>query len=138
MKAAEIMDLDPDQHAQGYEARLRRIIAGLTDDMGTDTVNVVSALTVYGAESGGGERSSHLRIRHPSPSLPRQPLLCSARASPSSAADPRLCSRLVQRIADAARLRRGQRCKGVLVEGRQESRHRWLRSLCGAGPSSSR
>jgi DNA repair protein SbcD/Mre11 len=61
VKAAEIMDLDPDQHAQGYEARLRRIIAGLTDDMGTDTVNVVSAhLTVYGAESGGGEREAHI------------------------------------------------------------------------------
>jgi exonuclease SbcD len=61
VKAAEIMDLDPDQHAQGYEARLRRIIAGLTDDMGTDTVNVMSAhLTVYGAESGGGEREAHI------------------------------------------------------------------------------
>lgn len=61
VKAAEIMDLDPDQHAQGYEARLRRIIAGLTEDMGTDTVNVVTAhLTVYGAESGGGEREAHI------------------------------------------------------------------------------
>ena len=61
VKAAEIMDLDPDQHAQGYEARLRRIIAGLTDDMGTDTVNVVTAhLTVYGAEIGGGEREAHI------------------------------------------------------------------------------
>ncbi|MET0565228.1 MAG: exonuclease SbcCD subunit D [Acidimicrobiia bacterium] len=61
VKAAEIMDLDPDQHAQGYEARLRRIIAGLTEEMGTDTVNVVTAhLTVYGAESGGGEREAHI------------------------------------------------------------------------------
>lgn len=61
VKAAEIMDLDPDQHAQGYEARLRRIIAGLTEDMGTDTVNVVTAhLTVYGAEIGGGEREAHI------------------------------------------------------------------------------
>ncbi len=61
VKAAEIMDLDPDQHAQGYEERLRRIIAGLTDDMGTDTVNVLSAhLTVYGAASGGGEREAHI------------------------------------------------------------------------------
>ena len=61
VKAAEIMDLDPDQHAQSYEERLRRIIAGLTDDMGTDTVNVLSAhLTVYGATSGGGEREAHI------------------------------------------------------------------------------
>ena len=61
VKAAEIMDLDADQHAQSFEARLRRIIAGLTDDMGTDTVNVVTAhLTVYGAESGGGEREAHI------------------------------------------------------------------------------
>ena len=61
VKAAEIMDLDPDQHAQGYEDRLRRIIAGLTENMGTDTVNVLAGhLTVYGAESGGGEREAHV------------------------------------------------------------------------------
>lgn len=61
VKASEIMDLDPDQHAQGYEDRMRRIIAGLTDDMGPDTVNVLAGhLTVYGAESGGGEREAHV------------------------------------------------------------------------------
>jgi DNA repair protein SbcD/Mre11 len=61
VKAAEIMDLDPDQYAQGYEERLRRIIAGLTEDMGPDTVNVLTGhLTVYGAESGGGEREAHI------------------------------------------------------------------------------
>ena len=61
IKAAEIMDLDPDQHAQGYEERLRRIIGGLTEDMGTDTVNVLTGhLTVYGAQSGGGEREAHI------------------------------------------------------------------------------
>lgn len=61
VKAAEIMDLDPDQHAQGYEERLRRIISTLTAPMSTDTVNVLAGhLTVYGAETGGGERESHI------------------------------------------------------------------------------
>lgn len=61
VKAAEIMELDPDQHAQGYDERLRRIIAGLTEGMGPDRVNVLTGhLTVYGAESGGGERDGHV------------------------------------------------------------------------------
>ena len=61
VKAAEIMDLDPDQHAQSYEDRLRRIISALTEDMGPDTVNILAGhLTVYGAESGGGEREAHI------------------------------------------------------------------------------
>ena len=61
VKAAEIMELDPDQHAQDYEARLRRIVSSLTEDMGPDTVNVLAGhLTVYGAESGGGEREAHI------------------------------------------------------------------------------
>ncbi len=61
VKASEIMDLDPDQHAQSYEERLRRIIAALTDGMGPDTVNVLAGhLTVYGATSGGGERQAHV------------------------------------------------------------------------------
>lgn len=61
VKAAELMELDPDQHSQGYDERLRRIIAGLTEGMGPDRVNVVTGhLTVYGAESGGGERDAHI------------------------------------------------------------------------------
>jgi DNA repair protein SbcD/Mre11 len=61
VKAAEIMELDPDQHAQDYEARLRRIVSSLTEDMGPDTVNVLAGhLTVYGAEIGGGEREAHI------------------------------------------------------------------------------
>ena len=61
VKATEIMDLDPDQHAQGYEGRLRRIISALTESMGPDTVNILAGhLTVYGAEAGGGERESHI------------------------------------------------------------------------------
>ncbi len=61
VKATQIMNLDPDQHAQSYEERLRRIIDSLTADMGLDTVNIVAGhLTVYGAESGGGEREAHI------------------------------------------------------------------------------
>ena len=61
VKAEQIMDLDADQHAQSYEARLRRIIDTLTEGMDLDTVNVVTGhLTVYGAAPGGGEREAHI------------------------------------------------------------------------------
>jgi exonuclease SbcD len=61
VRVEEIMSSDPDQHAGAYEDRLRRIIGLLTDDMGTDTVNLlVSHLTVHGAKEGGGERSAHI------------------------------------------------------------------------------
>jgi exonuclease SbcD len=61
VRAEQIMDLDPDQNAQSYEDRVKRVIAALTDDMGMDTVNVVAGhLTVYGGETGGGERDSHI------------------------------------------------------------------------------
>ncbi|HSK06352.1 MAG TPA: exonuclease subunit SbcD [Acidimicrobiia bacterium] len=61
VKASEIMELDSDQHSQGYEQRLRRIITALTEDMGADTVNVLAGhLTVYGALGGGGEREAHI------------------------------------------------------------------------------
>lgn len=61
VRAAEIMELDPDQHHQGYDSRLRELIATLTAGMGTDTVNVLTShLTVYGGETGGGERESHI------------------------------------------------------------------------------
>jgi exonuclease SbcD len=61
VRAEEIMGSDPDQHAGAYEDRLRRIITRLTEDMGTDTVNLlVGHLTVYGAKEGGGERSAHI------------------------------------------------------------------------------
>ena len=91
IKAAEIMDLDPDQHAQGYEARLRRIIAGLTEDMGTDTVNVLTATShcLRGRDRRRRAGSSHLRLRHPPSGLPGQPLVCRARPSPSPAEDSR-------------------------------------------------
>ena len=61
IKAEQIMDLDPDQHVQTYELRLRRIIEALTADMGLDTVNIaISHAFVYGATTGGGERESHI------------------------------------------------------------------------------
>jgi exonuclease SbcD len=61
VRAAEIMELDPDQHHQGYESRLRDLIAAITAGMGTDTVNVLAShLTVFGGEPGGGERESHI------------------------------------------------------------------------------
>jgi len=61
VKATEIMNLDPDQHHQGYEARIRQVIEALTSEMTIDTVNVlVGHLTVYGALAGGGERDSHI------------------------------------------------------------------------------
>jgi len=61
IKAEQIMDLDPDQHVQTYEQRLRRIIEALTADMGLDTVNIaIGHAFVYGATTGGGERASHI------------------------------------------------------------------------------
>ncbi len=61
IKAEQIMDLDPDQHVQTYEQRLRRIIEALTADMGLDTVNIaIGHAFVYGAATGGGERESHI------------------------------------------------------------------------------
>ncbi len=61
VKVAQIMNLDPDQHHQDYEARIRQVIAALTSEMSTDTVNVLAGhMTVYGATAGGGERESHI------------------------------------------------------------------------------
>ncbi|MCZ6663132.1 MAG: exonuclease SbcCD subunit D [Actinobacteria bacterium] len=61
VKVGEIMNLDPDQHHQSYEARMRRVIESLTATMGTDTVNVLAShLTAFGGVVGGGERDSHI------------------------------------------------------------------------------
>jgi exonuclease SbcD len=61
VKADQIMSLDPDQHAQTFEGRMKRIIETLTEGMGLDTVNVVLGhLTVFGAQTGGGEREAHI------------------------------------------------------------------------------
>lgn len=61
VKAQHIMDLDPDQHAQKYEERMKVVIEALCEGMETDTVNVLAShLTAYGGLVGGGERESHV------------------------------------------------------------------------------
>jgi exonuclease SbcD len=61
VKVADMMSADPDQHAGAYQDRLVRVVDALTADMGESTVNLlVSHLTVYGAETGGGERKAHI------------------------------------------------------------------------------
>ena len=61
VKVADIMGSDPDQHSGAYQERLKRVIEALTADMTSDTVNLlVTHLTVFGAETGGGERQAHV------------------------------------------------------------------------------
>lgn len=61
VRAGEIMNLDPDQHAGLYGERMAALIEKLTEGMGPDTVNVLTGhLTVYGAVEGGGERQAHI------------------------------------------------------------------------------
>lgn len=61
VRAQQILDNDPDEHAGAYADRMQRLISQLTEDMTTDTVNLlVSHLTVYGALAGGGERTAHV------------------------------------------------------------------------------
>lgn len=61
VRAQQLLDDDPDEHAGAYADRMQRLIARLTEDMTTDTVNLlVSHLTAYGALAGGGERTSHV------------------------------------------------------------------------------
>jgi DNA repair protein SbcD/Mre11 len=61
IKAEQIMDLDPDQQAQDYEDRVRRIIETLVSAMSPDVVAVFTGhLTVYGGIVGGDERQAHI------------------------------------------------------------------------------
>lgn len=61
VKVEDMMRSDPDQHAGMYAERMKRIVAALTAEMTPDTVNLlVSHLTVFGAETGGGERQAHV------------------------------------------------------------------------------
>lgn len=61
VRAQQILDDDPDQHASAYADRMQRLISKLTATMTVDTVNLlVSHLTVYGAMAGGGERTAHV------------------------------------------------------------------------------
>lgn len=62
VKAAQLMERRADDHAQRYADRAGRIVRGLTQDFGPDTVNLVAAhLTVASGapELGGGERKAH-------------------------------------------------------------------------------
>lgn len=61
VRAQQILDDDPDQHAGAYAERMQRLISKLTGEMTSDTVNILlSHLTVYGALAGGGERTAHV------------------------------------------------------------------------------
>lgn len=61
VKAEHIMSYEPDQHAGAFADRLRQLVELLTEEMTTDTVNILmSHLTVYGAVAGGGERQAHI------------------------------------------------------------------------------
>jgi exonuclease SbcD len=60
VSAADLMDLDPDQHGGKYAGRLAGVIAKLTEDISLNQVNLVVAhLMVAGGTLGGGERSAH-------------------------------------------------------------------------------
>lgn len=61
VKVDQMMAEDPDQHAAKYQERVGRVIEALTAGMTPSTVNLLlSHLTVYGAETGGGERKAHI------------------------------------------------------------------------------
>lgn len=61
VKVDQMMGEDPDQHAAAYQDRVGRVIEALTAGMTPSTVNLLlSHLTVYGAETGGGERKAHI------------------------------------------------------------------------------
>jgi DNA repair protein SbcD/Mre11 len=61
VKVEDMMQSDPDQHAGMYAERMKRIVTALTEGMTPDTINLlVSHLTVFGAEPGGGERQAHI------------------------------------------------------------------------------
>lgn len=61
VKVTDMMGADPDQHAGAYHRRLESVVERLTAGMTEETVNLlVSHLTVYGAETGGGERAAHI------------------------------------------------------------------------------
>jgi exonuclease SbcD len=61
VRAEQILDDDPDQHAGAYADRMQRLIESLTNEMTADTVNLLTShLTVYGGLAGGGERTAHI------------------------------------------------------------------------------
>ncbi len=61
VKVEQMMGEDPDQHSAAYQDRVGRVVDALTSPMTASTVNLLlSHLTVFGAESGGGERKAHI------------------------------------------------------------------------------
>ena len=61
VRVEQMMNEDPDQHAAAYQDRVSRVVGALTAEMTSSTVNLlVSHLTVFGAETGGGERKAHI------------------------------------------------------------------------------
>lgn len=60
VRAAELMAMDPDQHAGMFAERLADIVRTLTFGFGSDTVNVIAGhAMISGGMLGGGERLAH-------------------------------------------------------------------------------
>lgn len=60
VRAAELLELEAQDHGQMYDARVRELLASLCAGFEAGTVNLVAAhLTVSGGRLGGGERAAH-------------------------------------------------------------------------------
>lgn len=60
VRAADLMELDADEHGGRYARRMEAIIGALCRDLRRDAVNVVVGhVMVHGGEVGGGERDAH-------------------------------------------------------------------------------
>jgi DNA repair protein SbcD/Mre11 len=69
VRAADLMELDPDRHGGKYVERMTAIIDALCQDLSADDVNVVIGhVMVHGGEVGGGERSAHTVFDYSIPS----------------------------------------------------------------------
>jgi DNA repair protein SbcD/Mre11 len=69
VRAADLMNLDPDRHGGKYVERLTAIIDALCQDLSADDVNVVIGhVMVHGGQVGGGERSAHTVFDYSIPS----------------------------------------------------------------------
>jgi DNA repair protein SbcD/Mre11 len=69
VRAADLMELDPDRHGGKYVDRMTAIIDALCQDLSTHDVNiVVGHVMVHGGQVGGGERSAHTVFDYSIPS----------------------------------------------------------------------
>lgn len=69
VRAADLMELDPDRHGGRYVDRMTAIIDALCRDLSADDVNiVVGHVMVHGGKVGGGERSAHTVFDYSIPS----------------------------------------------------------------------